>query len=237
MKNKNIVIKIGGSLLFTEKRTINSEKIAKFSNIFKSSKNPGNHIIVCGGGLIAREYIDTIRSFEGSEALCDIFGIELSRINSKLIIASLKNLAYPQVPKSIEELSTAMLFNKIIVMGGLQPGQSTTSVALEVAEFTGAKELVILTDVDGIYDKDPKRFDDAILLRHLTFDQLQELILNISDNKQAAAGEYRIFDAVSLQILKRSNIKVIILSGKDLNEFKKYWNGEKDILGTIISND
>jgi len=231
------IIKIGGSLLFTEKRTLDSEKIIKFSKIFKSSENPGSHIIVCGGGLIAREYIDAVRYFEGSEALCDIFGIEISRINSKLIIASLKNLAYPQVPKSIEELSTAMLFNKIIVMGGLQPGQSTTSVALEVAEFTGAKELVILTDVRGIYDKDPKKFDDAILLRHLTFNQLQELIVKNFDNKQAAAGEYRIFDAVSLQVLKRSNIKVIVLSGKDLNEFKKYWNGEKDILGTIISND
>ncbi|MFX1574637.1 MAG: UMP kinase [Promethearchaeota archaeon] len=231
------IIKIGGSLLFTGNRTIDSKKIIKFSNIFKRNENPGNHIIICGGGLIAREYIDAVRSFEGSEALCDIFGIEISHINSKLIIASLKNLAFPQVPKSFEELSKAMLFNKIIVMGGLQPGQSTTSVALEVAEFIGGKEIVILTDVPGIYDKDPKKFDDAKLLEHLTYDQLQELILKDSDKKQAAAGEYRIFDAVSLQILKRSNIKVIILSGKDLNEFKKYWNGVKNVFGTIISND
>jgi len=231
------IIKIGGSLLFTEKRTIDTEKIIQFSKILKNSKNPGNYIIICGGGLIAREYIDAVRSFEGSESLCDIFGIKISRINAKLIIASLKNLAFPLVPRSIEELSTAILFNKIIVMGGLQPGQSTTSVALEVAEFTGAKELVILTDVPGIYDKDPKKFDDAILLRHLTFDQLQELILKNSNNMQAAAGEYRIFDAVSLQLLKRSKIKIIVLSGKDLIEFKKYWNGKNDIFGTTISND
>jgi len=234
MKGKS-VIKIGGSLLFTEDKELDKEKIDNFCQIFKKIKYSGIHIIVCGGGIIAREYINAVRSFHGNEALCDTFGIDLSRINSKLLIASFQDFAYPLVPKSIEELSTALLFKKIIVMGGLQPGQSTTSVALEVAEFINAEELVILTDVKGIYDKDPKRFDDAKLLKSLTYDKLQEIIINSSGDKQAAAGEYRIFDAVSLQILKRSNIKIIIMSGKDLKEFEKYWNGEEDISCTTIT--
>ena len=231
----NTVIKIGGSLLFTKNKEINSSKIAEFCKIFKSRKYTGTLVIICGGGLLAREYIDAVRSFNGSEALCDIFGIEISRINSKLIIASFQDFAYPLVPSSIEELSTALLFKKIIVMGGLQPGQSTTSVALEVAEFIGAENLIILTDVEGIYDKDPKKFTDAKLLKHLDYDQLQELILNVTNDKQAAAGEYRIFDTVSLQILKRSDIRVNVMSGKDLNNFSKFWDGEKYISGTEIS--
>lgn len=235
--NENTVIKIGGSLLFTENNKINSEKITEFCNIFKSRKFTEPFIIICGGGSIAREYINTVRSLKGSEALSDIFGIEVSRINSKLLIASLQDFAYPQVPKSMEELSLALLFNKIIIMGGLQPGQSTTSVALEVAEFSGAEELVILTDVEGIFDKDPKKFNNAQLMKHLTYKQLEDLILNLQDDDQAAAGEYRIFDFVSLQILKRSNIRVIVTSGKDLNEFKKFWGGEKEINGTIISKE
>ena len=184
---------------------------------------------------IARDYINAVRSFHGSEALCDTFGIYLSRINSKLLISSFQDFAYPLVPNSIEELSTALLFGKIVVMGGLQPGQSTTTVALEVAEFINAEELVILTDVKGIYNKDPKRFNDAKLLKKLTYDELHEIIINSSGDKQAAAGEYRIFDAVSLQILKRSNIRIRVMSGKDLKEFDKYWKGEKDITCTIIT--
>ena len=231
----NTVIKIGGSLLFTKNKKINFRKITEFCKIFKSRKYTGTLVIICGGGLLAREYIDAVRSFNGSEALCDIFGIEISRINSKLIIASFQDFAYPLVPSSIEELSIALLFKKIIVMGGLQPGQSTTSVALEVAEFIGAENLIILTDVEGIYDKDPKKFTDAKLLKHLDYDQLQELILNVTNDKQAAAGEYRIFDTVSLQILKRSDIRVNVMSGKDLNNFSKFWDGEKYINGTEIS--
>lgn len=231
----NVVIKIGGSLLFNKDKKLDSKKIAEFCKIIQSRPNFEKIVIVCGGGIVSREYINAVRSFKGNEALCDLFGIEISRINSKLIIAALQDIAYPQVPKSIEELSTAILIKKIVVMGGLQPGQSTTSVAFEVAEFINAEELVVLTDVDGIYDKDPKRFNDAKLLKSLNYSELQEIILNSTGDKQAAAGEYRIFDAVSLQILKRSKINVIFMSGKNLDEFKKLWNGEKNIVGTKIS--
>jgi uridylate kinase len=235
LNDKKIVIKMGGSLLFNEDKGLNREKIQKFCQIFEKMNYSGTYVIVCGGGKIAREYISAVRSFQENEALCDIFGIDLSRINAKLLISCFQDFAYPLVPKSFEDLSTALLFRRIIVMGGLQPGQSTTSVALEVAEFIGAEELVVLTDVEGIYDKDPKRFNDAKLLKDLTYAELQEIILNSSGNKQAAAGEYRIFDAVSLQILKRSKIRIKVMSGKNLKEFDRYWKGEKDIKCTIIT--
>ncbi len=236
MNGTNIVIKIGGSLLFNKDKTIDSEKINQFCNIIKKNTDFNNIVVICGGGLLAREYINIAREFDSNEALCDTFGIEISRINSKLLISCLGDDAFPQVPRTIEEFSIAKLFNKIIVMGGLQPGQSTISVALEIAEFINAEELVILTDVDGIYDKDPKKFNDAKLFKKLSYDRLQEIILKISENKQAAAGEYRIFDAVSLQILKRSRIKVFLMSGVNLNEFEKFWNNEPDFIGTTIKN-
>jgi len=233
---KNIVIKIGGSLLFTNDFKINFEKIHQFSNIIRNKDDYDTVIVICGGGLVAREYIKIARNFNKNEAFCDTIGIALSHINSKLIIASLGTMAYPLVPKSIEELSKAILFDKIVVMGGLQPGQSTTSVAFEVAEYIDAEVLVVLTDVKGIYDKDPNQYDDAKLVSQINYNQLQEIILNQPGNKQAFAGEYRIFDLVSLQILKRSRIKVYLLSGKDLNEFRKFWSGNTKIVGTIIKN-
>jgi uridylate kinase len=147
----------------------------------------------------------------------------------------MKELAFPQVPKSFEELSIAISSHKIVVMGGLQPGQSTTSVAITVAEYIKAERLVILTDVDGIYDKDPNLYKDAKLIEKISYDSLQKLILEPSIDTQAAAGEYRIFDAVSLQILKRSRVNVFVISGKKLTQFNKLWNNEKEIIGTIIS--
>ncbi|MFX1233247.1 MAG: UMP kinase [Promethearchaeota archaeon] len=233
---KNIVIKIGGSLLFNNDFTINYERLREFSDIIGNEGKFETIVVVCGGGLIAREYINAARNFNKSEAFCDSIGIELSRINSKLIIASLGRIAYPLVPKNMEELSKAVLFNKIIVMGGLQPGQSTTSVALEVAEIIESKTLVILTDVKGIYDKDPDLHADAKMFNQINYNQLQEILISQSGTLKSLAGEYRIFDLVSLQILRRSRIKAYIISGKDLNEFRKLWSGSTKILGTIIKN-
>ncbi len=232
---KNIVIKFGGSLLFSEGGTINYEKLTEFCDLIKNDKNYDSIVIVCGGGTIARQYIKAIREFTENDILCDMIGIDISRINSRLIVANMKKFAYPQVPESFEELSKAIITSKIVVMGGLQPGQSTTSVAIQVAEFLKAERLITLTDVDGIYDKDPKVFDDAKLLRELNYNSLQKIILEISGDKQAAAGEYRIFDAVSLQILKRSNIVVSVISGSNLDQFKKLWNNEKANVGTTIT--
>ena len=236
MNQKNVVIKIGGSLLFKENKSIDLEKITEFCDIIKNKNNLDMIVIVCGGGIIAREYINAVRKFSGNESLCDLFGIELSRINSKLLISNLGDLSYPQVPTSIEDLSKALLFKKIIIMGGLQPGQSTTSVAIEVAEFIKANEIIILTDVDGLYDKDPNEFKDAKLLPHVNYTQLEDLIVKTFGNNQAAAGEYRIFDTVSLQLLKRSNIPLYLMNGRDLNQFRKLYYGQKPTIGTRITN-
>jgi len=230
------VIKIGGSILFNENKELDLKKIKEFCDIFENALDSDTVVVICGGGIIAREYINAVRSIDENEAVCDTFGIELSRINAKLIISFLKEKAYPLVPKSVEELSHAMLFKKIIAMGGLQPGQSTTSVAVEVAEFINVDQLVILTDVEGIYDKDPKKYENAKLIPKLSYRDLQDLILSTSGDKQASAGEYRIFDTVSLQLLKRSKIEAHIMSGIDLDQFRKFWNGDKNVIGTRIAN-
>lgn len=106
-----------------------------------------------------------------------------------------------------------------------------------MAELIQADKLIVITDVEGIYDKDPKKFTDAKLMNKINYDQLQEMILQLTQDNQAAAGEYRIFDAVSLQILKRSEINVKIMSGTNLNNFIKFWDGEKGIIGTEISKE
>jgi uridylate kinase len=227
------VIKVGGSLLF-EGDILNSAKIKEFCEIIK----PRDDIlaVVCGGGIVARKYIQLLRELGVNESKCDMMGIYISRLNAKLIIEGLRDASYPIVPETIEELSKNILFNKIVVLGGLQPGQSTTSVALEVSEFLNADELLILTDVDGIFNKDPKKFSDATKFDELTKTELQDLILKSFSDKQAAAGEYRIFDVVSLQILKRSELKVRIFSGKKLELLKKILDGNSTSIGTLIKS-
>jgi uridylate kinase len=234
--NQKVVIKIGGSLLFTRNNKINSNWIKKLCDIIITNQNFDSVIIICGGGVIARDYINTVRDFSKNETLCDLIGIDVSRLNSYLLISYFDQQAYPMVPKTFEDLAIAMLTHKIVIMGGIQPGQSTTSVAIEIAEYIKADNLIILTDVKGIYDKDPKINKDAKLLSKVTLKQLNDIIINKSNETQAAAGEYRIFDAVSLQILKRSKIPIYVISGIKVEEFQKLINGSKEYNGTLITD-
>jgi uridylate kinase len=232
--NKKIVIKVGGSLLFDGEKNINSNKIAIISDLIINTKLFDSVVIVCGGGIIAREYINTVRKFSKNEILCDLIGIDVSRLNSRLFLSYFGQNAYPMIPKTIEEISLAFKSYKIVVIGGLLPGQSTTSVAIEIAEYIKAEYVAILTDVQGIYDKDPKVHKSARLLPEITLNELQQMIINSSSEDQAVAGEYRIFDAVSIQILKRSKISVYVMSGLKLDAFKKLMDGNKEIIGTTI---
>ena len=132
-------------------------------------------------------------------------------------------------------MQTARLFGKILVVGGFVPGQSTTSVTFEVAEILGATDILVLTNVDGVYDKDPRKYPEAQKFDEIPIDQLEQIIMG-GEITQAAAGEYRIFDAVSIQIFKRSQINVKLMNGENSADLQAVLNDspESQSIGTKI---
>ena len=219
MSKKKVVLKIGGSLLFDNEYNIMQEKIVKFAEIIKDSEDIA--AIIIGGGKLARNFIQAGRHLGADESLCDTFGIEVSRLNARLLITALKDHAYPDPITSLKDVRAFSLWNKILVAGGFIPGQSTTSVTFEIAESLHATDVIILTNVDGIYDKDPNKNPKAIKYDEISITNLEKVIYGETGNSQSAAGEYRIFDAVSLQILKRSHIQVRLSNGEDFKTLRK----------------
>jgi len=230
---KKFVIKVGGSLLF-EKGKVRTQKIQEFAQTLQTTKNIA--AIIVGGGDYARVYIDAARSFKAGESMCDTLGLEIARLNARLLISALGDIAYPEPVHTLEEARIANLSGRIILAGGFVPGQSTTSVTFQIAESLKATDILVLTNVDGIYDKDPKKHKDAKKFDSITIDQLENVILGGGGETQAAAGEYRIFDAVSIQIFKRNTINVRLLSGENPEEITKVLSESKDSnkIGTNI---
>lgn len=231
---QKFVIKMGGSLLFQPDLSINSTLLTDLTRIFAQASHLKGLII--GGGVVARKFIHAARQFHADEAQLDQFGIEVSRLNAHLLQTALGHRAYPKIITSLEEVRFSTLFDKIIIAGGFIPGQSTTSVTFEIAEALGATDVLILTDVDGIYDKDPDRYLDATKYDQITIAELEHVIYGEGGDMQAAAGEYRIFDAVSTQIFKRSQLSVRLLNGTDPTAVKRilFADPAGDTLGTQI---
>ncbi len=219
MVNRKIVVKMGGSLLFDSDLSIRSDIMTQLSAIFQESPNIA--AIIVGGGKIARIYIQAAREFHADESQCDTFGIGASQLNASLVITALGEKAYPKPITHPSEVAIAAQFNKILVAGGFIPGQSTTSVTFQIAEILNATDVVILTDVDGIYDKDPHKHTDAKKFDEISIPQLEEVIYGQGGNTQATAGEYRILDAVSLQILKRSRFSVCLTDGGNVETLRQ----------------
>ncbi|MEM1537646.1 MAG: UMP kinase [Candidatus Nezhaarchaeales archaeon] len=204
---KSIVIKIGGHILSS---TAFERLLHEYNNIIRELISKGfKAYIVVGGGEYARRLISVARSLGATEAFCDEIGIWVSRLNANLMVAALKDLAYPRVPQSYEELKDLITRpEKVIVCGGLQPGQSTTAVAALISELTSSP-LIIATDVDGVYSSDPKLDPTAKRIEELSYQDLAQLLYHGA----ALAGTFKLFDQVSLKIIERSRIVVQVVNG------------------------
>ncbi|MHA2357619.1 MAG: UMP kinase [Candidatus Heimdallarchaeaceae archaeon] len=227
---KKIVIKFGGSVLYKENMTLNIDLIKNIVSVINDLYEEGHKIaIVVGGGKLARIIIQASDVLGHVTTFKDILAVESTRIHALLVIGSLKDKAYLLVPRSFEEIGKALSTGKIVVTGGLQPGQSTSAVSALIAEYWGADMLINLTNVDKVYDKDPNRYPDASPIEKMTPDDL----LNIISKQEEEPGKYALFDIVGCEIVKRSNLKLIFANGSKPENIIKIVKGES--VGTIVS--
>ncbi|MDL2246341.1 UMP kinase [Methanobrevibacter sp. OttesenSCG-928-K11] len=220
-----IVIAIGGSILL---QSYDYKKFQEYSDILKKLNNQHELFVVVGGGKPARDYINIVRELNAGEAQCDDIGIEVTRINAKLLLTSLGDVAYQKIPHNFQEALEYSAIGKIIVMGGTEPAHSTDAVSAILAEYVKADMLINLTSVDGMYTKDPNKYDDAELIDEITAEKMLDFI----SGKDTKAGTYEFFDMTAIQMIKRSSLKTVIANGYDSQNLLKIINGEK--IGTKI---
>lgn len=207
-----LVLKISGEIL-----DINNLEESKrnFSSFIEKLINNNHQIaIVIGGGNIFRgrdnlhmnevnrDTIGMLASVMNSLHLHDI----LTRNNIPAIISTpfhLNNL----IPFYNEDDLINNFNNKVLIFGGGigKTGVSTDTKCFEVAKLLNADMIVKLTNVDGIYDKDPHKYTDAKFIKNISFDEVIKNGLNV-------------LDLGIIEACKINNIKIKIMNYKDKNE-------------------
>jgi uridylate kinase len=221
-KKRKIVIKVSGSIFGQDAQENSIKKYAKMLHYISKKVQP---VVITGGGKIARQYINLARNLGSDEASLDIMGIEVSRLNAKLLMVALRDQVYPQVPTDLEEVAIAAETGKIVVVGGLHPGQSTNATSALIAEKVKASRFLNATDVNGIYDSDPNTNKNAKLFKEITVKKCMEILGTTS----SMAGTYDLIDIVALKVIERSHIPTRVLRS-DVTNIKnaindKYWIG------------
>ncbi|MGH2638132.1 MAG: UMP kinase, partial [Rhabdochlamydiaceae bacterium] len=145
------------------------------------------------------------------QASLDEIGIGVSRLNALVLAKGLGTLAVSFVPKTldgvVEAFEVANIGKNAVVLGGLHPGQSTNAVGALVSEKLRAQMFVNATDVDGVYDKDPKKHPDARRIEKVTPRELATLL----NSESMKAGGYDLMDPIALKLIERSKIQTRII--------------------------
>lgn len=222
-----IVISIGGSVLVPNEQ--DADYMKKLATLLKELSATHKLFVVTGGGRIARYYISFGRALNADESYLDELGIEVTRLNARLLIKALGDQAYPKPAVSIDEAEEAGNTHKIVVMGGTTPGHTTDAVSALLAEKVGAVRLVNATDVDGVYDSDPKKNDNAKKFNEMSYEQLR----GVSSEKHDKAGPTVIFDPKGADIINKAKIPLYVCYGRDLEALKNAILG-KEFDGTIV---
>jgi uridylate kinase len=220
-----IVIKLSGSIFNFE---TNFKILNDYVSLIKKINEVYQPIIITGGGKIARFYINLARSLGFDESGLDLIGIQVSHLNAKLLISGLGDLCFPLTPLNLDEISTAVLTNKIVVTGGLYPGQSTNATSALIAEKIKALKFYNATDVDGIFNNDPRIDPDAKMYESIDVKDC----ISILKLENSMAGTYDLMDLISLKVIERSSLPTVVFKSSIENISKIIMENAK--IGTEI---
>jgi uridylate kinase len=204
-----VVVCIGGSVLAPD---LDPRRVEGHAEVIEGLAAEGCSVgAVVGGGGVARDYIGTARDLGANEVQLDQIGIDVTRINARLLIAALGPETDPKVAHDYEDAGDAIRRGDVSVMGGVMPGQTTDAVAAALAEYVGADLLVYATSVDGVYSADPDADADAEKYGRLTPQELVDVIAPMSRGAGASAP----VDLLAAKLIERSGMRTIVLDGTD----------------------
>lgn len=213
------VISLGGSIF----SKADEKYLVKFIQKIRGFRS---YAIVVGGGQMARSQISRLRSLGAKEYHLDMMGIQATRLNAMMVSLALGNLM--EIPKSIDEAVRQMKLYNRVVMGGTEPGHTTDAVSLLLAEALNRDTVVNITNVDFIYDRDPK-IPGARKIEKISYSSAIDMI---TSEKRRAGANFPM-DLLSLNIARRSDIRIKIVSFRNMeNTFKAIMG--KRFVGTII---
>ncbi|MBD3210426.1 UMP kinase [Candidatus Micrarchaeota archaeon] len=228
----HVVLSIGGSAI-NPKGEPDLDFLKSMAQIIKKSKNKFG--ILTGGGSLARVHARAARALGASEYEADAIAITSTRQNAQLMIAALTAAGVKtlnRVVADFEDAKEPAKENKAAVMGGTIPGITTDTDAVLLAEAIGAERLVNISNVEAIYDSDPRHNPGAKRFKKLTYDELNKLA---AESDKRTAGTHFVFDMLACKLIARSKIESHFVSGKNRKDMENAIEGKKHS-GTVVKS-
>lgn len=226
MKNATI-ISLGGSIIVPD--SINVQFLKKFKRIISQKIKVGRRFfIITGGGNTCRLYIKGAKKISKviKEDL-DWIGIHSTVLNAHLLRTIFRKDAYKRIINDPRDMKRKFK-EKIIIASGWTPGWSTDYIAARIAEKYGIKKIINISNIDYVYDKDPKKYKDARPAQKIDWKSFRNIVGNKWD-----PGLNMPFDPIASKLAQENEMQVSILNGKNINNLENCIDGKR-FNGTII---
>ncbi|MFC1662856.1 UMP kinase [Patescibacteria group bacterium] len=226
MKNKTVVLSLGGSLIIPN--DIDVTFLKKFRTLIRDLIKHGyKFVIICGGGEVNRKYVRAANKLNiRSDKSLDWIGIHSTWLNASL----LKEFFGADANSSIIYDYSRLTIGKkpITIGGGWRPGCSSDYDAVLAASKLKCHKVINCSDIKYVYTADPDKYPKAKPIKNM---QWKEYIKQVGPYKPRGSWP---FDPTAARYAKKKRIEVIICRGKNLNNLKKIILEKDKFEGTTI---
>ena len=232
---KRVLVKFSGEALAGEEGYGIDTSILKFiAHEIKSLVDNGIDVaIVVGGGNIIRG-VTAAKDGIIKRTSGDYMGMLATVINGVAIQEALESIgleARLQSAIDMQEIGESFIVRRarrhlekgrvVVFAGGTGNPYFTTDTAATLrASEIDADFLIKATKVDGVYDKDPAKFDDAVKLNELSYDR-------------ALSDHIKVMDDTAIALAKENGLPIIVCNMFEKGNLLSIINGDLSLCSIV----
>ncbi len=213
MKRK-IVLKIGGSILYENDHDINFPLLDKVKQWYQIAKDEYSRIvIVTGGGLLSRDLQQKMEGYSFSANAFHNVSMSVTQTSAEVVAGYLEDENI-YTPKKLGDAYEYLLSDSpgALVSGGLRAGWSTDMDAAIFADIISLNRVHKISNIDFVYNKNPKEFPDAEMIKDMSWQDYFDLF-QIKDDDEHIANSNIPVDRSCARFSRTKNISFFICGG------------------------
>lgn len=219
---------LGGSIIIPD--SVNFKFLDEFKKMLQRCYKDTKFVVVCGGGAIARKYIQALAYEHKHERDFAAAGIRSTRMNAMFLMQFFGSEANRTLPLNMHEVKSELQKNKVVFCGALRYAKKETSdgTAAKLSSFLKT-DFINMTDVKGLYTDNPKTNKNAKFISDITWKSFSD----IANKIKFKAGQHFVLDQQAAILIKKHKIKTYII-GQDNKNLENLIKGKK-FVGTTIT--
>lgn len=220
------VLSLGGSLIVPDE--VNYKFLRNFKTLISKFRDR-KFVIVAGGGITARKYIRGFKNLGFSVKDMGLAGVNVNRLNAWFIGKLFDKMSSEKIPNSMSDIKNLLRKKRVVILGVLrfEIGHTSDSTAAEIAKYFHTR-FINMTNVEGLFNKDPKKFRNAKLVRYITFKKFSI----ITNKMRYHPGQHFVLDQSGARIIMKYKIPTYVI-GPSLRNLENILKGKR-FVGTTI---